>query len=309
MDKQRIFCSSTKNLVASMAHSHPPLPWLRAFEAAARLRSFTLAAAELGLTPAAVSYQVRALEAELGYPLFARKTRALEPTRMAELYLPWVARAFGDLSRATDEVFGRQGQRAVRLRCLSSLAQLWLIPRLPRWQASNPEVQVTLNVGSWSGMMDPGQLDLDIRYGDGSSDGTQGEQLRAEHLVAVCAPALRLAGKTRAALAAMPLIDILGVVDTWESYLGTRMLPVPVFRVDQSATALALAAEGLGVALVWHLFAAPYLADGRLVRALPIAEDQATPHDLRLVMADNPTPPRAEVLLFRDWLFAEMAAT
>ena len=292
-----------------MAHSHPPLPWLRAFEASARHRSFTLAAAELGLTPAAVSYQVRALEAELGYPLFARKNRTLEPTRLAELYLPLVARAFAELSRATDEVFGRQGPKAVRLRCLPSVVQLWLIPRLRQWQGLHPEVQITLNVGSWSGMMDQGQLDLDIRYGDGTPGEDGSEPLRAERLVAVCTPELAAQAGSKAALAALPLIDILGVADTWESFLGTRALPPPAYRVDQSAVALGLAAEGLGVALVWHLFAAPYLADGRLMRALPEAEDSPTPHDLRLVMAESGGGPRPEVLLFRDWLFAEMAAT
>ena len=291
-----------------MPHIHPPLPWLRSFESAARHGSFTLAAAEMGLTPAAVSHQVRALEAHLGYPLFLRKSRALTLTEMGALYLPWIARAFADLDRATTEVFGRATPRAVRLRCLPTLAQLWLVPRLGAWIAANPDLQLILHAGSWAGAMDPGALDLDIRYGEPAPgegrDLGRAEPLARPGLLPVAAPGLLPAPVSRAALAERPLIDILGVADSWDSYLPCPA-PPPLVRVDQSITALELATQGAGVALVWDLFAAPYLADGRLCVAV---REPAPTASLGLWLVTAPDAvPRAEVARVRDWIVAALS--
>jgi len=94
----------------------PPLPWLRAFEAASRNGNFSSAGDELGLTPAAISHQVRALEEHLGYQLFSREKRPMELTAMGELYLPWVIKAFETLRLGTRDVFGTRDTRPLRIR-------------------------------------------------------------------------------------------------------------------------------------------------------------------------------------------------
>jgi LysR family glycine cleavage system transcriptional activator len=92
-----------------MSYNLPPLNWLRAFEASARRISFTSAAKELNLTPAAVSYQVRSLEEHLGFPLFERLPRSLRLTDMGQAYMPSVQKTFAELSSTTTGLFGLKG--------------------------------------------------------------------------------------------------------------------------------------------------------------------------------------------------------
>jgi LysR family glycine cleavage system transcriptional activator len=251
---------------------------------------------------------VRALEAQLGYPLFVRKTRALELTRMGQLYLPGVSRAFADLANTTTGVFGKSGPTLIRLRCLQSFALLWLVPRLPALYAQMPELQLQINTGSWSGAMDAEQLDLDIRYGDGRwTDGTV-EPLIKPDIIPLCAPSLMEGSMSAQTLARGPLIDISGVADTWDSFFaaqGVDHAPPPILQVDQSITALDLATQGMGYCLVSEIFAKPYLADGRLVPAL-----EARPHSdqgLFLVFTDHTGPAQAENQALRRWLCDEIA--
>lgn len=292
-----------------MSYNFPPLPWLLAFEATARAGTFTLAAEELGLTPAAVSYQVRALEAQLGYPLYIRKTRALELTRLGQLYLPGVSRAFADLANTTTGVFGKSGPTLIRIRCLQSFALLWLVPRLPALYAQLPGLQLQINTGSWSGAMDAEQLDLDIRYGDGRwTDGTV-ELLNHPEIIPLCAPTLAYEAMSAQTLIREPLIEISGVADTWDSFFASQGVaqssPPPILQVDQSVTALDLAAQGMGICLVSEIFARPYLADGRLVAALEARpkSDQG----LYMVFNDTTGPAQSENQALRRWLQTEMA--
>lgn len=292
-----------------MSYNFPPLPWLLAFEATARAGTFTLAAEELGLTPAAVSYQVRALEAQLGYPLFIRKTRALELTRLGQLYLPGVSRAFADLANTTTGVFGKSGPTLIRIRCLQSFALLWLVPRLPALYARLPGLQLQINTGSWSGAMDAEQLDLDIRYGDGRwTDGTV-ELLNHPEIIPLCTPSMAHEAMSAQTLIREPLIEISGVADTWDSFFASQGVeqstPPPILQVDQSVTALDLAAQGMGACLVSEIFARPYLADGRLVAALPARpkSDQG----LYMVFNDTTGPAQAENQALRRWLQSEMS--
>lgn len=292
-----------------MSFNLPPLPWLRAFESAARLGNFTLAAAELSLTPAAVSHQIRSLEGRLGYTLFRRRKQGLELTRSGQAYLPAVRRAFEDLSDATTEVFGRNRRSSLRLRCLQSFAQLFIIPRLPRFRAAQPAVRLQLHTAPWSGTLDTEQLDLDIRYGDGAWQDGAVELLMGDDIVPVVAPDLAAQVSDIADLAAAPLMEIDGVTDTWTRFF-TRLghateLPPPVLTVDQSIVALEMALQGAGHCLVFRSFAAPYLAEGRLVPSLPLAyrSDQG----IHLVRAHSRQARAPDLEAFLSWLKAEVA--
>src|SRR5262249_45316576 len=111
-------------------HHLPPLTWLRGFEAAARTGSFTGAARALGLTQAAVSYQVRSLEQHLGFPLFERLAHGLRLTDIGRAYLPSLQRAFDEVSASTLGLFGAQGEASLAIRTPISFGSLWLAPRL-----------------------------------------------------------------------------------------------------------------------------------------------------------------------------------
>jgi len=295
-----------------VAYHLPPLTWLRAFEAAARLGNFTRAAEELLITPAAVSYQVRQLEQQLGYPLFDRVHRELVLTRLGQTYLPTVEKAFSDLSIATVSVFGERERQPVRFRCLNSFGQLWMIPRISAFQAEHPGVDLQMISASWAETLSPELFDIDIRFGDGTWTDGAVEFLRNDPVIAVCHPDLALNKKDRdiAALAMAPRLDIMGVVDTWESFFRDNGHAVPGrngLQVDQTLSALELAALGHGHALVLESLAQPYLDTGRLIRSTGKAIKSR--HSYYLV-TDGPRQtlgPDAQA--FCNWLIRELGAS
>lgn len=293
-----------------MSYHLPPLNWLRAFEASARLGNFTRAAEELLITPAAVSYQVRQLEQKLGYPLFERVHRALQLTRLGQTYLPSVTKAFSDLSISTVSVFGQRENRPVRFRCLNSFGQLWMIPRWRVFQDAYPEISLQMISASWAETLNPDQLGLDIRFGDGNwTDGTV-EFLLNEPILPVCHPDLALVadGRELDQLAVAPRLDIMGVIDTWESFFrtfgGVVNSRTTGLQVDQTLSALELAAQGLGHALVLESLAKPYLESGRLTPSCSKQISSTHSHYLVTPVPRNDLHPEAQE--FCDWLKREM---
>ncbi|MGR3762310.1 LysR substrate-binding domain-containing protein (plasmid) [Roseobacteraceae bacterium NS-SX3] len=287
----------------------PPLAWLRAFDASARLGNFTLAAEELGLTPSAVSYQVRGLEAQLGHKLFRRAHKVLELTPLGHAYLPVVSRAFSDIEATTSNLFGKKARAALTLRCLPSLNLMWLAPRIGRYQAAYPQISLRLLSAAWTEAAEDDAVDIDIRYGDGTWTDGEAIPLMQHDVVPVCAPGLRGDGSA-AALAQGPLIEVAGVVDTWQHYF-TRTAPgiqwpEAAFRVDQSLIALELAASGAGHALIAEVFARPYLDSGRLVRAAEPSLPTLQGHYLVVPAARNRHRPEVKSLI--NWLLAEAGA-
>ena len=132
-----------------MSRKLPPLNWLRAFEASARSLSFTQAAAELNLTQAAISKQVKLLEHYLSEQLFIRNPRSLELTKTGEAYLPKVRDCFDRLAAGTNEVFGRRRSEMLTIRCMVGFSINWLAPRLPRFMARHPGVTIRIISSVW----------------------------------------------------------------------------------------------------------------------------------------------------------------
>ncbi|MET1414146.1 LysR family transcriptional regulator [Roseibium sp. HPY-6] len=292
-----------------MTYSLPPLPWLRAFEAAARLGNFTRAAEELLITPAAVSYQVRQLEQKLGFPLFDRVHRELVLTRLGQTYLPSVEKAFSDLSIATVSVFGERHQQPVRFRCLNSFSHLWMIPRLRSFQQVHPGIDLQMISASWAEKLHPDLFEIDIRFGDGTWTDGRVTFLLNDPIIPVCHPDLVFAQgeKDLSALAKAPRLDIMGVIDTWESFFRTFGHPVPQrtgLQVDQTLSALELAALGHGHALVLQTLAKPYLDAGRLVRASNRKIKSRHSHYLVTSAPVEALGPDARI--FCDWLISEL---
>lgn len=285
-----------------MSYHLPPLPWLRAFEAAARRGSFAAAAGELGLTSAAVSYQVRALEQLLGRPLFERLPRGLRLTDMGKAYLPSIRKAFSELSISTLGIFGPEGDITLDIRVSVSFGVLWLAPRLGDFLAAHPGFRVRLLSAIWGDALPADRTDVDIRFGHGAWPGFTARLLVNDPVVLVTPTTSKVAGPHD--IAPGELIHILGVEGDWQ-HLFTATDQAPPFdqvglTVDTTLAALELVAAGAGAALVLERFARPFVAQGRirLVPELYLPQEQSH----YLLTREGMDAPRAEAMLFCDWL-------
>ena len=284
----------------------PPLPWLRAFEAAARHSSFTAAAAELNLTPAAVSHQVRSLERHLGVVLFERLARTLRLTEMGNAYTPPLRRAFDELTAATVGLFGPMGKCSVSVSAPVSFVALWLAPRLAAFTSQFPHIGLRLTSAIWAHASTESAIDVDIRLGDGVWPGHEAQLLINIPAIVVCRPsksADRNPLERLKALATEPLIRVTGYEDLWQRlfrHYGLSSQSSPSVDVDTSLAALELAASGYGPTIVLEDFAKRYLDDGRLVRALDDKLPIRASHYLLTPTGERRLRP--EVILFRVWL-------
>ncbi len=185
----------------------PPLHALRAFEAAARHLSFARAAVELNLTPSAISHQIRHLEESLGRRLFERRHRGLELTAVGRVYFPLVRGAFEQLAQATVLIGGTgpELRNVLTISCMPSFAMVWLIPRLPAFQAAHPAIEVRLDTSSRFVDFARDGIDVGIRFGTGQWPGVAAEFLFSETLFPICAPALIAVAIGRGVLLEGPL--------------------------------------------------------------------------------------------------------
>src|SRR5258708_6530307 len=166
----------------------PSLNGLRAFEAAARHLSFTVAASELNVTQTAISHQIRRLEEELGIRLFIRQNRALALTPEARDYLPGVRAAFNDLRLATEQLLRRENDHVLTISTLASLAAKWLLPRLSAFQQAHPGIDVRITTST--GLVDfkNGDVDAAIRYGRGHCPALRADWLMPADLFPLSTP-------------------------------------------------------------------------------------------------------------------------
>jgi LysR family glycine cleavage system transcriptional activator len=245
----------------------PPLEWIRAFEAAARLGSFTAAAEDVGLTQAAVSQRIGQLEKHLGTPLFDRRARAISLTVEGEAWVPHVRLALEGLRDSTEGVFGT-GHRRLTLSASQTIIDLWLLPRLGRLQAL---MQAEISIQSMVvGTHDAPQDDvIRIRYGTGDWPHPYRARLYAEEIAPVAAPSLAARAGHWTAL---PRIACAGPRPGWHAWaaeFGIPTTPLPVLRFDTHLSALGAAKAGLGVVLASLPLCAEALARGALVRLDP----------------------------------------
>ena len=287
----------------------PTLTWLRAFEAAARTSSFAAAAAELNLTSGAISYQIRALEAYLGFALFERLPRGVKLTPMGVAYLPPVRKAFEELADSTVGLFGGSERVQITVHAPVSLAALWLAPELPAFAVANPSIDVRLSSVIWDNAVLDEATDLEIRYGTGQWHGYRSQRLLKQNILAVCSPlVLRAAQANGDLLARLPrqLIPIMGYQDHWLNVRQALDLEnvssSACATVDTTVAALELAAAGAGFALAHRIFLGAYFATARLVNALD--REFADDNSYFVITPERPQRVRQEVQLFRDWLLA-----
>ncbi|MCR9257331.1 MAG: transcriptional regulator GcvA [Alphaproteobacteria bacterium] len=293
-----------------MARRLPPLNALKAFDSAARHLSFTKAAAELYVTQAAVSHQIKSLEEWLGVPLFRRGTRSLLLTDAGQAYRPKIRNALDMIEEATGSIHVGEKSGKLTVTVLQSFASSWLVPRLGSFQQAHPEIDV--RVSATDDLVDFNSEDIDcgIRYGVGDYKGLHSELVMSEVIFPVCSPRL-LEGehplKAPADLVHHTLLhDVMR--ETWSSWLdaagvdGVNPNRGPTF--SHSYMVFQAAIQGQGVALGRSILVQDALAAGRLVKPFDMS---LTAVDAYYFVCPLRTAERPKVKAFRDWLMKEAA--
>ncbi len=168
----------------------PSLSALRAFEAAARHCSFKQAAGELGVTPTAISHQVRLLEDRIAIQLFQRRTRRVELTAAAQVLYPILRDGFDGFATAIERISALRRRPAVKITATAAFTAKWLLPRVPRFQAAHPHIDLQLHASDDVVDIATAQVDLAIRYGHGPYPGLRAEVMIAERFAPLVNPSL-----------------------------------------------------------------------------------------------------------------------
>jgi LysR family glycine cleavage system transcriptional activator len=298
----------------SVMRKLPPLTELRAFEAAARQLSFKRAAAELGVTPTAVSHQIKLLERYCGQKLFRRRPRPLALTSAGERLFPVVRDGFETFADALDRVRGGTTGGKLRITATNAFAARWLVPRLPNWRASHPRLKLDI-IGTDDVLdLESGEVDIAIRYSRKAPVALPSVELLRDTFYIVASPKLvgNLAAPLRPAeLAKFPLIDTEWLAgetwapgwQLWQKVAGRRYKSVPdlaslpalSFREELHAIEAALAGQGL--AICSDVLVGPELASGALV---PVS--RITLPGLGFHIVHRPSHPKlGPIKAFIDW--------
>jgi LysR family transcriptional regulator, glycine cleavage system transcriptional activator len=234
----------------------PSLSSLRAFEAAARLRSFKQAADEIAVTATAVSHRIRALEDEIGCRLFVRKTRAVDLTPEGRSLYSAVREGFDTIASGVEKL--RQRSRPlVRLSTTPAFAAKWLVPRLANFQAQHPHIDLHVHASNRPIDLSAGTIDLAIRYGQGRYEGMKSTLLLQDRFAPVASPTLKVA--SAADLSRRTLIHFdweqpLPVDLNWAAWARAAQLPKldteAGIRFSDESHAIQAAVAGQGVALL-----------------------------------------------------------
>lgn len=286
----------------------PPMQALRAFEAAARERSLTKAAASLHVTHGAISHQIKSLERDLDVRLVERAGRGIRLTDEGERFASRVRAAFAELAAAVNEIAVRANPRKLRVSTLPSFAARWLLPRVGRFIAAHPDIDLEVQASESVVDFQRDDTDVAIRYGHGSWLGIAAEHLFDDGYFPVCSP--RLAeGRLPARPADLASYTLLRATDEpWKPWFEAAGLDWPepqrghVF--NDSSHMIQAAAEGQGIALTRKRLLGNDLRNGVLVRLFDI--EVAAPRRYYLVypprIADTP-----KLAAFRQWLRDEIA--
>jgi LysR family transcriptional regulator, glycine cleavage system transcriptional activator len=305
----------------------PPLNALRAFETAARHLSFAIAARELHVTPAAISHQVKGLEDYFGQRLFRRLKRGLELTRAGQVLLPRLSEGFVRLGDAVAQLRSIEEEGTLSVSAAPSFATRWLAPRLHRFVGSNPDLDVRINASTR--LIDPGKdpavsgdtvvgspvedADIVVRFGTGDYPGFRVDKLLNVTVTPMCSPRLLKNGQTLRAPADLKhhvlIHDNVRYDDgrsLWDAWFEAAGLPdmdtSHGLGFSHALLALEAAADGMGVTMGMPVLAGTDLASGRLVAPLPLSLPLKFAY---YVVSGMDTAERADVVAFRNWLFAE----
>jgi DNA-binding transcriptional LysR family regulator len=284
-----------------------PLSGMRAFEATARVRSVAAAAAELHLTPSAVSHAIRKLEKELGSVLFQRDGRTLKLTSDGEMLMRHIGHAFEELRRGIASVSLRL-PGLLRLHCAPSFATQWLVPRLSAIFLAHPGLELRLSASADYTRFVTDEFDADIVYGPPGREGLTVIPLVRESVTPLCTPSLAQNINTPDDLLNYVLIQSDNKQIRWSHWFSANGIAPPVPRgprFDRSHLAIAAAVDGVGVALESTLLAERELRARKLVRPLGKATTDVRYVGHHLVFPPDGAQNRA-LQTFKTWLLGEL---
>jgi len=284
----------------------PPLLSLRAFEAAARTGSFTLAAQELCVTTGAVSRQVRLLESHLGVALFSRHHRKVLLTPAGARYSETVRHVFDELISVGAGLARPEYSHEIEVDCLPTLSMYWLTPRIFQFLERHPDIHVNLST-SVGPVAAHGHHGLSIRRDPRHFSGLDATPFLVEWSVPLCSPDFakthRLSSPDR--LFDAPTIYVRAREDLWPAWTRQHRIATPAsvhrLTLDHTFAALQAAEDGLGSVVVPLLFARKHLATGRLL--MPFPDMLAETGQYYVLTAAEGLPPG--VAAFRDWLIEQ----
>ncbi|HEV2746974.1 MAG TPA: transcriptional regulator GcvA [Allosphingosinicella sp.] len=287
----------------------PPLPAVRVFEAAARHENFTVAAAELGMTQAAVSYQIRLLEERLGLPLFVRAKRRVSLTDAGRRVAPIVSDAFETLSDAFGGLVS-DNESVLTISTTQTFASNWIAPRLGSFQVERPELAVRLKTENKLIDFASEEIDVGIRSGHGDWPGLRHHFLFQFYSTPMCSPAFldRHPLNTPGDILNVPRIS---AGDTWwKRWLARAGIvepegaKAPGIWLDSQVIEGNAAMAGHGVAMMSPIFWRNELASGRLVAPFPITSLDGFSY--WLVYPEHKRN-QTKIKAFREWLLRQMA--
>jgi len=300
-----------------MAERLSSLTAMRAFEAAARHRSFKKAAGELHVTTAAVSQQVKLLELDLGVKLLRRQDGEWQLTEAGRAGIAELRQGFESLSQGLRKIRSSRGRRRLTVSVVPSFAATWLVSRLERFRASNPDIDLLLDASMEVADLARGDADMAVRYGAGDFPGLHCVRLVADEIFPVCSPRLvegphplrEPADLSHHTLLHSDWNAARGGWPDWPMWLRSAGVAALVDgergpRFSQHSMALQAAVEAQGVALGTTSHVADDLAAGRLV--WPFGHCLPTPFAYYVVSPPE-TAQEPAIAAFRDWLIAEAA--
>ncbi|MEX0348788.1 MAG: transcriptional regulator GcvA [Paracoccaceae bacterium] len=297
-----------------MAERLPPLTALRAFEAAARHMSFASAAAELNVTPAALSFQIKSLEEHLGQPVFRRLNRAVELTEAGRTLAPGTTDGFTALQTAWHATRRLQDSTTLTVAAGPALTAKWLAPRLYDFATAHPEINLRISTSLHLVDLHRDDVDVAIRFGYASYDDLYAVHARKEWLTPAMTPALAEQFPTPESLVDAPLVIndhdsfLKPPCDwpTWFRAIGIKGFEPTGMRFSNVEHSIDAACAGVGVLLGRRPLLIKDVLEGRLVTPFKIAlETEARFSFLCLPGAEK----RPQIAAFRDWYLAEIEKT
>ncbi|WP_221202713.1 LysR substrate-binding domain-containing protein [Xanthomonas euroxanthea] len=283
---------------------------LQIFEAAGRTGSFARAAEELDLSPSAVSHAIRKLEMLEALQLFARSSREVSLTSQGITLLSHVQRGLDEMRQGFSAI-NDSVPRPLRLHTAPSFATQWLIPRLSRFVADHPDIDLRFSANTDYARFDNDDYDLDVVYGEPARSAHVKMPLTIEELTPLCSPKMAESIRTTHDLYGLPLIQSTGKSMHWPHWFeANNMQPAESYALgfDRSSMAILAAADGLGVVLESTLLTERERSSGRLVA--PLLSDTAP---IRYVGHHLVYPKRRMHHQafddFRHWLISELQAS
>ena len=295
-----------------MADRLPPLTALRAFEAAARHMSFSKAADELAVTPAALSFQIKSLEEHLGTQLFRRLNRAVELTEAGQTLAPGCRDAFSTLSAAWTATRRLNDVTGLTVTAGPAFTAKWMAPRLYEFARAHPEIELRFSAALRIMDFDRDQIDVAIRFGYGGDEEVWSLPMAEEWVTPVMTPEQAQIFTSPEALRDAVLIidqsiDFLDPACDWATWFRAAGLdPVEARgpRFSQADHAVDAALAGVGVTLGRRALVVKDLRDGRLVAPFPIAVNTGARFRF---LCRNGTQDKPQIKAFREWMLAEIA--